>query len=276
MKTTSRRDLLLSTAAALSAAFVTTGCSGAAVRPKTAETDVPSAGRFPHVRLGLVLEKFVSEDGLVDYAALAKDTDAIGNLDAYLAEVARISPKRQPHLFPTEPDAVVYWLNAHNAAALSGVLAAKRPATVNGAFDGTTYLFGKDVLTLSGVRSLVRKTYRDCRHHLALVAARRGGPALFRAPYAAATLDAELDAAARLFLSNESHARQGKDAHEALLHPLVLEHRADFEREMPSTVSGDERLIVSVNRFRPADRKLSGNRVTALPADLRLNDVANR
>lgn len=275
MKTTTRRDLFLSTAATFGAAFLT-GCSGTAVRPKAAETDVPSAGRFPHVRLGLVLEKFVSEDGLVDYAALAKDTDAIANLDAYLAEVARVSPKRQPHLFPTETDAVTYWLNAHNAAALSGVLAAKRPATVNGAFDGTTYLFGKDALTLSGVRNLMRKTYRDARHHLALVAARRGGPALFRAPYAAATVDAELDAAARLFISKDSNVRQGKDALEALLHPLLVEHRAEFEREMPSTVSGDERLIVSVNRFRPSDRKLSGNRVTTLPADLRLNDISNR
>jgi hypothetical protein len=99
---------------------------------------------------------------------------------------------------------------------------------------------------------------------------------LFRAPYAAATVDAELDAAARLFISKDSNVRQGKDALEALLHPLLVEHRAEFEREMPSTVSGDERLVVSVNRFRPSDRKLSGNRVTTLPADLRLNDISNR
>src|SRR5438034_8675822 len=90
-------------AAALFAALLAAAaCQTVAVRPQAKPLpDVPSAGKFPHERFGLVLERTVSSDGLVDYAKLQLDQEL---LDEYLAELARVSPDSHPHLFPTEDD----------------------------------------------------------------------------------------------------------------------------------------------------------------------------
>ena len=98
-------------------AVVLPGASCEVVKPSVKPvSDVPSAGKFPHGLLGRLLDKVVT-DGLVDYAAVSVDE---AMLEEYLAEVARVSPESHPHLFPTEPDRLAYWINAHNACALRG------------------------------------------------------------------------------------------------------------------------------------------------------------
>src|SRR4051794_1671515 len=98
---------------ALACALFFAGCQTVRVRAQSKPSpDVPSAGKFPHERFGLVLDKVVSPDGLVDYAKLQLDQEL---LDEYMAELARVSPDSHPHLFPTEEDKLAYWINAHNA-----------------------------------------------------------------------------------------------------------------------------------------------------------------
>src|SRR5512139_1419052 len=98
--------------------------SGKPVAVTKPEGDVPSAGQFPHAALTRLLEEAVTPEGLVDYAAVERQKDL---LDGYLGEVARVSPIGQPHLFPTVEDQLAYWINAHNATALKGVLELGRP-----------------------------------------------------------------------------------------------------------------------------------------------------
>jgi hypothetical protein len=57
---------------------------------------------------------------------------------------------------------------------------------------------------------------------------------------------------------------------------ILIDFRAEFDREVPSTVSGDMRLVTSLNRFRAQREKINATGVYPLPFDERLNDVANR
>jgi hypothetical protein len=267
----------LATAACAAFAFALLGASCQTVKPDVkAATDVPSAGRFPHGLFGRLLDKAVV-DGLVDYAAVSVDEPL---LEEYLAEVARVSPDSHPHLFPTEPDRLAYWINAHNACALRGVLRFNRPPTLKDIahrFDSeTTYLVGGKSLSLNAMGSIASKRYTDARVHIALVKARRGGPPLPKEPWDAASLDTRLDAAAQAFLADPANVDWKAPSLRAGLSRVVLDFRAEFEREVPSTIFGDARLVSSVNRFRAIRDKINAVEVYAIPLDERLNDISNR
>jgi hypothetical protein len=258
-------------------AAVLPGASCEVVKPSVpAASDVPSAGKFPHGLLGRLLEKAVT-DGLVDYAAVSVDERL---LEDYLAEVARVSPDSHPHLFPTEPDRLAYWINAHNACALRGVLRFNRPANLRDIaqrFDsGTTYVVGGKKLSLNAMTAIAYRRFTDARVHFALVKARRGGPPLPKEPWEAADLDARLGTAALAFLADPHNVEWKPPALKAGLSRILLDFRAEFEREVPSTVSGDARLVSSLNRFRAPREKINATEVYPIPLDERLNDAANR
>jgi len=257
--------------------LVLPGASCEVVRPSVkAVSDVPSAGKFPHALFGRLLEKVVT-DGLVDYAAVSVDEPL---LEEYLAEIARVSPESHPHLFPTEPDRLAYWINAYNACALRGVLRFNRPGSLKEIahrFDSETeYVVGGRNLSLNAMAAIAYRRFTDARIHFALVKARRGGPPLAKEPWEAADLDARLEAAAHAFLADPHNVDWKPPALKAGLSRVVLDFRSEFEREVPSTVSGDARLILSVNRFRGQREKIDAVEVYPIPLDERLNDVANR
>ena len=258
-------------------AVVLPGASCEVVKPSVkAVSDVPSAGKFPHGLLGRLLEKVVT-DGLVDYAAVSVDEPL---LEEYLAEIARVSPESHPHLFPTEPDRLAYWINAHNACALRGVLRFNRPGNLKDIahrFDSeTTYVVGGKNLSLNAMTAIAYRRFTDARIHFALVKARRGGPPLAKEPWEAADLDTRLEAAGRTFLADPHNVDWKPPALKAGLSRILLDFRAEFEREVPSTVSGDSRLIASLNRFRGQREKINAIEVYLIPLDERLNDLANR
>jgi hypothetical protein len=253
------------------------GASCEIVKPSAkAVTDVPSAGKFPHALFGRLLDKAVA-DGLVDYAAVSVD-EAL--LEEYLAEIARVSPDSHPHLFPTEPDRLAYWINAHNACALRGVLRFNRPASLKEIahkFDSeTTYVVGGRNLSLNAMTLIAYRRFTDARVHFALVRARRGGPPLQKEPWEAGDLDARLEAAARGFLADARNVDWKAPALKAGLSRIIVDFREEFEREVPSTVTGDFRLVTSLNRFRAQREKINATEVYPIPFDERLNDAANR
>lgn len=271
----SARFLTAAAGATLSLALMGASCE--TVRPNVkAQSDVPSAGKFPHGIFGRFLEKVV-QDGLVDYATASLEEST---LEEYLAEVARVSPETHPHLFPTEPDRLAYWINAHNACAIRGVLRFNRPPNLKeiaGKFDSDTkYVFGGRELSLNQIQSLAWKRFTDARVHFALVRARRGGPPLAKDPWDASDLEDRLEAAAKAFVADPRNVDWKAPALKVGLSHVILDFRGDFEREVPSTVSGDPRLVGSINRWRARTDKVNATSVYPIPLDERLNDVANR
>lgn len=268
---------LLPVAACATLTLALMGASCETVRPNVkAQSDVPSAGKFPHGIFGRLLEKVV-KDGLVDYATASLEEPL---LEEYLAEVARISPETHPHLFPTEPDRLAYWINAYNACAIRGILRFNRPQSLKeiaNRFDSDTkYVFGGRELSLNQVSSLAWRRFTDARIHFALVKARRGGPPLANDAWDASDLDERLEAAAKAFVTDPRNVDWKAPSLKLGLSRVILDFRGDFEREVPSTVTGDPRLIGSINRWRPRTDKVTAIEIYPIPLDERLNDVSNR
>lgn len=258
------------------AAVLVSAC--ATVQPQTVpSTDVPSAGRFPHERLGLVLDKVVSPEGLVDYANLSLQQTL---LEDYLGEVARVSPDSHVHLFPTEEDRLAYWINVFNACALRNVLRWQRPAhltEISHRFDAETfYIVGGKKLSLNDMMGILRKRFVDPRVHFVLVRGRRGGPPLSKEPFDAATLPLRLGRAAKAFVADERNVQWASPSNQVRLTNLFFEFRGDFEGEVAATVSGDARLITAINHWREPAQKIVASVAVPIPFDDRLNDVSNK
>ena len=64
-----------------------------------------------------VLEKYVAPTGEVHYAELKRDP---ADLNAFVRELAAVSPENRPDLFPTPAARKAYWINAYNAFVLHG------------------------------------------------------------------------------------------------------------------------------------------------------------
>ena len=267
---------LAAAGAALAAGLLVSASSCETVRPAVKPTtDVPSAGHFPHARIGLLYDKVV-KDGLVDYAAVSIEESL---LEDYLGELGRVSPDAQPHLFPTQEDELAYWINAYNACVLRGVLRLNRPSNLKdlgGKLDSMSFVLGGREVSLNGILAVLRRRYHDPRATFAMANGRRGGPPLDKAPFEPADLDARLQAAARAFVADPRNVEWAPPGRTVRFSHVIMDNRGDFERLMPTTVSDDLRLVGAMNRWRAAADQIHADHVAALPYDTRLNDIANR
>jgi len=74
---------------------------------------------FSHHQWQVVLKQFMRPDGRLDLNRLKADP---APLNAYLAQLALVSPDSNPVLFPDKTDQLAYWINAHNALALRQIV----------------------------------------------------------------------------------------------------------------------------------------------------------
>lgn len=218
---------------------------------------------FSYSDWNLVLEKFVDEKGRVDYEALAKDRAA---LDRFVAAVERTSPDSEPALFPTRNDQLAYYLNAYNAWVFRGVLARgpeKESVWKGGLVSGYSFFVGMDIV-LGGVKTnlkkledkTVRARFADPRIHAALNCASRGCPRLPRKAFEPATLDAELDAAMREFVSEERSVSVDTAARRVTLSKIFDWFEGDFLAFEKTQGHADPNLVDYVNRYRAADAQV--------------------
>jgi hypothetical protein len=236
-------------------------------------------GLFSYADWNAVLEAHVDERGMVDYAALARAPEA---LDRFLAQVERTSPDADPSLFPSRNDQLAYYLNAYNAWVFRGVLARgpeKESVWRGGLVSGYAFFVGAPIV-LGGVKTnlkkledaIVRGRFADPRIHAALNCASRGCPRLPRRAFKPATLDAELDAAMREFVSEERNVAVDPAGRSVTLSKIFDWFESDFLAFEKARGTRDPRLVDYVNRYRAPGAGLDRDaRVRFAPYDKRVN-----
>jgi len=137
--------------------------------------------KFDHHLFTNVLRQFVGEQGRVDYAQLKANPNT---LNAYLAQLAEVSPESQPELFPTRADQLAYWINAYNAFVLKGVLD-KYPITtvwqadVGLFFKRRRFVAGGKRYSLDDIEHrILRARFGESRIHFAINCASASCPVL--------------------------------------------------------------------------------------------------
>lgn len=136
-------------------------------------------------------------DGLVDYQALQADR---AELDGYLTQLATV----RADALPSREEQLAFWINAYNAAVVTGVLDHGPPRSVkavDGFFDRVRYQLGGAARTLNEIEAAGRAV-GDWRIHFALVCASSSCPALIRDAYVPERLEAQLTERTKAFLAD--------------------------------------------------------------------------
>jgi hypothetical protein len=163
-----------------------------------------------------LLKTYATMDGdllRVDYARWSKSREDRAKLDAYVADLATRKPAQMPRA-----EAFAYWANAYNAITLKLILdrypvASIRDIRSEGSlFDLKAYTgpWRQRRITVEGrtlslddiEHEVMRPTFKDPRVHYSVNCASVGCPNLKRTPWSAATLERDLDAAARAYINS--------------------------------------------------------------------------
>ncbi|MEL6183782.1 MAG: DUF547 domain-containing protein [Myxococcota bacterium] len=222
--------------------------------------------------------------GGVDYATLREQRDP---LLRFVKAMSTHGPKTAPDAFPTEPERLAYYLNAYNALVLYSVVVHQPPSSirdVHGLFEpapgfGFFYAQGFELdgerVNLYDLENSTIRSLGDARIHAAINCASASCPPLRSDPFHAARLDAELDAAARDWLSNGA-LRIAPDALE--LSAIFDWYAEDFETH--ARALGGEDTMDWIDHHLSGEAQLSfraarsaGRPVRFLPYDWSLNRV---
>ena len=158
--------------------------------------------------LDAVLKKYVRGD-FFDYKGLHANLEDRARFESYLRWMAQADLSDM-----SRADQIAFYINAYNACSIKAVLdhyPVHTPLDVDGFFERLEFQVAGEWLKLGGSEGdsmeydRLIKNYRDMRAHFAVVCADRGCLPLKPGAYTGKTLDADLEAAARKFVTDERH-----------------------------------------------------------------------
>jgi len=164
-------------------------------------------------------------NGFVDYDGIRADP-AFGRYVTGLA-TATASDLGDPEV------RLAFLINAYNALAIQGILDGYSPSSWFGRrtyFKGREYGFLEGTTTLDQLEHGLIVPEGEPRAHFAIVCASLSCPRLASQAYDAATLDAQLEAAARAFANDPTRNRYDVKYGVAFLSSIFDWHEADFVR----------------------------------------------
>ncbi len=244
--------------------------------PASGEGTAPA---FSHDDWTAVLERFVDEQGFVDYGALSEDR---AQLDRYLSSLASVSPEANPELFSNREEELAYYVNAYNAFVFAGVLKRWEPKLASvwsnpiasfNFFVMQKFISGGKKIHLKGLEdNTIRAGFQDPRIHAVLNCASFSCPRLGHRAVEPETLEEQFDAAMREFVSLPKHIRLDPERREVYVSKVFEWFAADFLDYEKSQGNRKPSLLDYVNRYRdPEDQVPSSYRVKFLKFDKTLN-----
>ena len=170
-----------------------------------------------------VLEKYVDDGGMVNYAGLSKDRT---ELDGYIKSLE--NPVTDGW---DEQDWITFWVNAYNARTLQVIIdhyPTEGIRTIPGAWTKLTAPILGEERTLDDIEhKILRKKYKEPRIHMALVCAAKSCPKLRNEPYVASRLNDQLSDQSRDFLSHSDRLKI--DGKTVRISPIFKWFKKDFD-----------------------------------------------
>ncbi len=195
---------------------------------------------FDHSAYDSLLAVYVDEKGVVDYAGLEENHEA---LEEYLEELENVDPRE----FDTWPadERMAFWINAYNAITIEAVLR-NYPIDWGGILDRLRFskssirqiddffstpwvpVMGKEITLDEIEHEILRKKFDEPRIHFVLVCASLGCPELENDAFTAGRLDGMLEKATRDFVRNPEKVRLDRGENTLFLSSIFDWYGGDF------------------------------------------------
>jgi len=188
-----------------------------------------------HAEFTRLLNRFVDDQGLVDYKALEKRADEV--LVPYLKDLADADPSGW-----SRDARLAFWINAYNAYALKLIVdnypveniwattpGPAEPKEENNPFGMKLGPVADTARTLDEIEhEIIRDRFDEPRIHFAVVCAAMDCPPLRQEAYTGSTLDDQLDDQGHSFLHNEKKNRIPADEGRIALSNILKWFMEDF------------------------------------------------
>lgn len=213
----------------------------AAVEMKECYEKKPNGPRFNHDTWTAVLQRFVNDRGLVDYAALAENP---GELDAYIQQLAAADFDALGR-----DEKLAMLINAYNAFTLRLILdhypvESIRDIPSDERWKGRTWRVGNHNWTLYEIEhEVIRPCFIEPRIHFALNCAAWSCPPLPRRAFTGEDIDAQLDRQTERCHRDPRLLRLHEQGLRVELSRLYVWYRGDFTQvaDSPLTFAGRHR-----------------------------------
>lgn len=202
-----------------------------------------------------VLDRYVSEDGLVDYKELKKNE----GFKKYIEYLSNTDPRS----LPSDKHRMAFWINAYNAFVIKGVLEEHPIKSVlkvgwipHSFFKRKKFKTKRGEITLQVLENeKLRETFQEPRIHFAINCASISCPKLITEVYSAEKLEEQLEAQAVSFINDKSRNYLDKENKVLYLSHIFKWYGGDFvkkEERIADYVAGylnaDDAEFVSNNK----------------------------
>ena len=228
------------------------------VQVHTSPPDGFPAEGFSHASFESLLIRRVSTSGEVDYEGWHADADDRATLSAYLTAVGRYSPVATPERFPTDQDALAYWMYSYNAWVIYSVLENWPIESVTdvrapleavkglGFFYRQRFLFGGEYLSLLTVENdRIRKRFRDPRIHFVLNCGSESCPVIRPELPTGEALEVLLEQATHEFLIDRRNVEIDTTDQRIELSAIFQMYRSDFVNDLRAQGLPAERGVIA-------------------------------
>jgi hypothetical protein len=186
---------------------------------------------FEYADWDALLARIVGPEGKVDYVRLREERAL---LDRFVAALGAHSPASSPTRFPTEEDALAYWINAYNAFTLAAIVDEYPIRSVWKTRDGAFFqqrrhVAGGRPMSLDDIEhTILRGTFAEPRIHFAINCGSNGCPAVRPSAYRGPGLRETLRRATEAFLASEWNCRVDHGARRIHVSRLFKLYAEDF------------------------------------------------
>ncbi|MDR4499563.1 MAG: DUF547 domain-containing protein [Candidatus Scalindua sp.] len=182
----------------------------------------------PDFLFDTVLNRYVSENGLVDYKGLKEDDE----FEKYIEYLSHTDPDD----LPSDTHRLAFWINAYNAFVLQGVLEEYPIKSVlDAGWIPHSFFKRKNFETKNGKITLqelenekLREAFREPRIHFAINCASMSCPKLLKDAYRAEKLEEQLEAQAVSFINDRSSNYLDRENGVLYLSPIFKWYEGDF------------------------------------------------
>lgn len=200
------------------------------------------AETFNYTPLNRTLGRVVNAQGRVDYEAVKTDAD----LQAFVDQIAQISPDTHPSFFSSRADSLAFWINAYNACVLAGVSKAYPISSVTeiapafGFFKIYRFVVGGRRFTLDQIEhEVIRKQFADPRIHAAINCAAVGCPRLLNEAFIPDKLDDQLNSVMRDMIRSPMHVHINRETRVVSLSAIFDWFSSDFTSYVQAREAGE-------------------------------------